>query len=82
MKKLKVKTMDTLFYDELGLLIRNERKKQELTLNQLSKMTGISRVQLEYYELGYSRIKDENWKLLCKVLEINPKIKVNISYDN
>ena len=82
MQKLKIKTMDALFYDELGLLIRNARKKQKISLLKLSKMTGISRNQLEGYELGWSRIKEDKWNLLCKVLGINPKIKVNISYEN
>lgn len=77
-KNLKIKTMDSLFYDKLGYLIRDARKEQNITLLELSKMTGISRVQLEYYELGYSRIKDDKWLIICKSLGINPKIKLSI----
>ena len=77
-RKLKLKTIDSAFYDELGLLMRKERKNQRLSLMELSKKTGISRVQLEYYELGYTRIKDDKWELICKVLGINPKITVSI----
>ncbi len=77
-RKLKVKTIDSAFYDELGLLMRKERKNQRLSLMELSKKTGISRVQLEYYELGYTRIKDDKWKLICKVLGMKPEIKVSI----
>lgn len=73
-----MKTIDTLFYDQLGLLLRSARKEQKISLTKLSKMTGISRNQLEGYELGWSRIKDEKWALLCKVLGLNPKIKVSI----
>lgn len=78
---VKVKTIDSTFYDELGLLMRNERKQQKITLSELSKLTGISRVQLEYYELGYSRIKNENWELICKTLGINEKIKVEVTLE-
>ena len=75
---VKVKTIDSAFYDELGLLMRNERKQQKITLSELSKLTGISRVQLEYYELGYSRIKDKNWERICKCLGINHELKVEV----
>lgn len=78
MKDLKVKTIDTVFYDRLGLIIRNARQKQRLSLLELSKRTGISRVQLEYYELGYSRIKEDNWNLICKCLGIKNKFKVDV----
>ena len=76
---VKVKTLDSMFYDKLGIIIRNERQKQKIPLMKLSKMTGILRVQLEYYELGYTRIKDETWKIICKALDMNPQLKVSIT---
>lgn len=81
MRNLKIRTIDEIFYDEIGKIIRNARRNKKISLRELSKMSGISRNQLEGYELGWSRVKEEKWILLCKVLEINPKIKVNISYD-
>ena len=76
---VKVKTLDSIFYDKLGIIMRNERQKQKIPLMKLSKMIGISRIQLEYYELGYTRIKDETWNIICKALGMNPKLKVSIT---
>ena len=78
---VKVKTLDSKFYDKLGVIMRNERQKQKIPLKQLSKMTGISRTQLEYYELGYTRIKDETWGVICRALGINSRFNVSITID-
>lgn len=77
-KTSKIKTLDTLFYDRLGLIMRKARQENKMSLMELSKKTGISRVQLEYYELGHTRIKDEKWQLICEALDIDPKINVSI----
>ena len=76
---VKVKTLDSMFYDKLGIIIRTERQKQKIPLRQLSKMTGISRTQLEYYELGYTRIKDDTWNVICKALGIDTQFNVSVT---
>lgn len=79
MKKLpNIKTIDSVFYKELGSVLRKCRGEKDMTLKELSKEVGIPSTTLDYYELGLVKIKQENLDLICKALEINNGLKVEV----
>ncbi len=73
------KKIDKFYYQELGQKIHFERIKKGYSLRYLSKETGLSRTLLDDYELGRRRISNDNWKSICKALNINQKIMINIA---
>jgi len=74
-----IRTIDDKFYDRLGLAIRSIRKSRKLTLYDMSKITGYSRALIDHWELGYSKIKPNQFDKLCKALGIKPKIRVEVT---
>lgn len=74
-----IKTLDEIYYRVLGEEIRRIRTDKRLSLSQLSKLTGISRSQLDHYELGWNKIKKSNWKRICEALEVSENIKVEVT---
>ena len=79
-----LKRIDREFYRKLGQRLHEERVKRGYSLRYLSELTGISRVTLDNYELGYRRIDFDKWKTITKALYIPEKIyvKVDIGYQN
>ena len=75
----KVSTIDKLFYRELGKEIRELRQHRGMTLQQLSKMTGISRSLIDHWELGFSKIKPAYFERLCDALQVSSEINITIS---
>ena len=73
-----IKTIDKLFYHNLGLKLRCIRQHRELTLRELSKKTGFSRTLIDHWELGISKIKDSQLEVLCKALDVTNNITVDV----
>ncbi len=77
-KSPEIRTIDNIFYKAIGEVIRVKRIKLGMTLKDLSKLVGISRTTLDYYELGSVKMKPENLNLICEALQIDPNIEVEI----
>ncbi|MBE6139335.1 MAG: helix-turn-helix domain-containing protein [Firmicutes bacterium] len=73
-----IKTIDSYFYKELGLQLRNIRQEQRLTLNEISKKTGYSRPLIDRWELGITKIKPSQFERICNVLSIPTMLKVDV----
>lgn len=76
-----MKCMDKVFYQALGLEIRKARQEKNITLYKIARLTGISKSTVDRWELGESRISVSNYKKLCKILNIDSKIQLNITVD-
>lgn len=73
-----IKTIDSYFYKELGLQLRNIRQEKRLTLNEISKKTGYSRPLIDRWELGITKIKPSQFERLCNVLSIPTMLNVDV----
>lgn len=73
-----VKTIDRKFYRELGNSIRFIRSHRDMTLKELSQATGISRSQLDHYELGMNKISDKNFQKICDALDVSSNMKIDV----
>ncbi len=74
-------TVDSVFYKELGKYLHNAREQRGITLRDLSKRVGVSRVMLDNWELGLCRIKSEQFQLLCKTLNCPSEFLVSINFN-
>lgn len=73
-----IKTIDSLFYKQVGEKIRKIREHRGITLKELAQETGYSRVLIDYWELGYSKIKPHQFDRICKALKVPNKITLEI----
>jgi len=73
-----IKTIDSYFYRELGIQLRNIRQEKRLTLNEISKKTGYSRPLIDRWELGITKIKPSQFERLCNVLSVPTMLKVDV----
>lgn len=73
-----IKTVDFVFYRELGDAIRKKRYEKGLTLRDVAKMTGYSRTIIDHWELGFNKIKPNQLEKLCEVLEITNLLTVEV----
>lgn len=63
--------LDDLLNKKAGMIIRKEREKQELTLEQLSAKANVSKQNIYYYEIGRNRIKLDKYRKICEALNLN-----------
>lgn len=77
-----MKTIDKIFYYEIGKILNQKRRERGCSLRYLSKLTGISSTTLDNYELGISRINIKNFEIICECLGIQPKIDISINIGN
>jgi transcriptional regulator with XRE-family HTH domain len=56
---------------KLGRL-KEERKRSRLTQEELSRISGVSRVSIARLETGATRAKPETARKLAKVLKVEP----------
>lgn len=57
------------------MTIRKLRKEKELTLHQLSELSGVSVTQIQGVETGRIKLENmtvKNFMALCKALEVEP----------
>ena len=73
-----IKTIDSKFYRELGNRIRDVRRERNMSLYELSKLTGFSKSMLDMWELGLSKIKPKQYSLICEALQISESIKIEV----
>lgn len=73
-----VKTIDRKFYREVGNELRRIRTHRDMTLRELSQATGISRSQLDHYELGLNKLKDTTLQKICNALEVSSNMKIDV----
>lgn len=82
MENFKLKTIDQQFYEILGEQIHKARKDKKISLRELQKITGLSRMTLDNFELGSGRIKDKHYENVCKALGITTNIKLDVIINN
>lgn len=73
-----LKTIDSLFYSELGKKLREIRHSKGLTLKEVSEETGFSRTLIDHWELGLNKIKPHQFERLCQALQVSPDLYVNL----
>ncbi len=73
-----IKTIDKLFYRTLGNKIRSLRENAGLTQLELARKIGTSRTLICAYENGYTKIKEDRWKEICKQVNKSPNLEVSI----
>lgn len=70
--------IDDIFYKKLGEKLNIKRQMLGYSFRYLSKLTGISAVQLDHYMNGKNRIKKETYEVICEALNIDNKIGLKI----
>lgn len=73
-----IKTVDWLFYRQLGENIRKIRNHRNMTLKELSQATGYSRELIDHWELGKNKIKPKQLEKLCQALDVTNNLKVEV----
>lgn len=59
------------YYEYIGAVIREERKKQGLTQQQMADKLGIKRGAYSQYETGKNSISMETWYRIATILSID-----------
>lgn len=75
--------LDELLNKRAGAIIKKERERQDLSLEQLSSKSGVSKQNIYYYEIGRNRIKVEKYIKLCNALNLDFKEvleKISLEY--
>ena len=70
--------IDEIFYKKVGQQLNLKRQMLGYSFKYLSKLTGISAMQLDDYMNVKNRIKKDTYVIICNALGINPNIKVDI----
>lgn len=73
-----LKTIDNLFYKELGKQLRAIRQHREMTLMEVSQATGYSRTLIDHWELGFSKLKPKQFERLCEALQVSSNLKIEV----
>lgn len=75
--------IDILLNKTIGIFLRKERERQDLSLEQLSKKSGVSKQNIFYYEIARNRIKVDKFIKICNALGLDPSNTldlINIEY--
>jgi len=66
--------LDSSLNEIIGNVLKREREKQGLSLEELSKRMNnkIKRQNIAYYENARSRLKLDRFLMICKALHLNP----------
>ena len=73
-----IRTVDSLFYKQLGEQLRKIRRNRCMTLEELSQETGFSRPLIDHWELGVNKIKPKELEKICKALDITNNLSVSV----
>lgn len=73
-----LKTVDELFYRELGQELRDLRYHRGLTLKEVSNLTGYSRTLIDHWELGFNKIKKEQFERICEALQVTGNLQIDV----
>ena len=77
--------VDASFNSTVGSVLKKEREKQNISLEELSKKIGhkVKRQTLFYYETGRSKIKISTFIDICNALHLEPEDvfdEINMKY--
>lgn len=75
---MEIKTIDKHFYKQLGMQLRKIRQEKELSLKDMRDKTGFSKTLIDFWELGQTRIKPDQYKILCDALGIESDFEVEV----
>lgn len=78
---MKRTTIDKQFYKLLGEKLTDARKNKGYKLRDVSKEIGKTVQAIDLYELGQSRISKDDFLKLCKLYELNGKIRIEITLE-
>lgn len=70
--------IDDIFYKKIGQQLNLKRQMLGYSFKYLSKLTGISAMQLDDYMNGKNRIKKDTYVIICDALGIKPDIKIDV----
>lgn len=70
--------IDDIFYKKIGQQLNLKRQMLGYSFKYLSKLTGISAMQLDDYMNGKNRIKKDTYVIICTALGIKPDIKIDV----
>ena len=70
--------IDDIFYKKIGQQLNLKRQMLGYSFKYLSKLTGISAMQLDDYMNGKNRIKKDTYVVICDALGIKPDIKIDV----
>lgn len=73
-----IRTVDRLFYRQLGNEIRRIRNHRDITLKELSQETGYSKELIDHWELGKNKMKPNQLENLCKALNVTNNLKIEV----
>lgn len=73
-----IKTVDSLFYKELGKKLRRIREHRNMTMKEVAQLTGYSRPLIDHWELGCNKIKPKQLERLCEVYDITNNLSVQV----
>nr|DAR26613.1 MAG TPA: helix-turn-helix domain protein [Bacteriophage sp.] len=75
----KLSSIDRAFYEKLGEILNEKRRKCGYSLRYLAEMTGVSRTTIDRYELGIARIDDVRMKKICKALQMPESYDIDVT---
>lgn len=73
-----IKTIDNLYYRELGKQIRKIRIHRNMTLKEVAQAMGTSRSLIDHWELGLNKITPKKFERLCEVLQVSNNVKIDV----
>lgn len=78
---MEIKTIDKVFYDVLSDQLNKKRKQKHMSFRDLAKRTGKSRQTIDNYFLGRTKMSEETFIKLCRILNFEPNLKVIVSLE-
>ena len=76
------KTVEYVFYKQLGTVLSNVRHKHGLSIQDVAKRLKTSKTTVDNWELGKTRISCEKFQKLCEMYGISTNLIVNVSVKN
>lgn len=71
--------IDSLFYERIAFALNNRRETLMYSYKKLAQLTGLTHTMLIKYLNGKFRISNKNFELICKALDLEPSIHIELS---
>lgn len=78
---MEIKTIDKAFYEALGKELNSKRRAKDISFRRMAKRTGRTFQMLDNYFLGKAKMKPETFYDICRVLDLDAKIKITVSIE-
>lgn len=75
-----LKSLDKHFYKSLGQEISRIRHQQGISLKDIAEELSVSKQMIDNFELGKNRLSEDKFTKICKILNIEPNINVNVKF--